>query len=206
MGNIKDLKSNPENQLNIIDILSSFCPNGKSKYVETLYRIIRKTKNLTDYDKEIRSVAKEMEFFNMEYLNTLTPLQTVLVWKICTDLFDNDDIKNFGKFCEYNEKNLIKNKDLSTYNSFDQIDSEVNLTEMKLIEREMEKQIRVIHSEEGDEWMVIRPLTFESSKKYGSNTKWCTTFSDSSYFIKYSGNGILLYMINKIKSGGPSGP
>jgi hypothetical protein len=50
-----------------------------------------------------------------------------------------------------------------------------------------------------DEWLLVRPLTYYSSKKYGSNTKWCTTSEGNpEYFIKYSSRGVLIYCINKI--------
>jgi hypothetical protein len=70
---------------------------------------------------------------------------------------------------------------------------------MKVETKYMENQIVKVF--EDDEWLLVRPLTYLSSKKYGSNTKWCTTQSNNSeYFIKYSSKGVLIYCINK-KSG-----
>jgi hypothetical protein len=38
-----------------------------------------------------------------------------------------------------------------------------------------------------------------SSKKYGSNTKWCTTQeTNPEYFTKYTAKGVLIYCINKV--------
>jgi hypothetical protein len=71
----------------------------------------------------------------------------------------------------------------------------VDMADMIVQEKEMEKQIKVLFK--NDEWILLRPLTFESSKKYGSNTKWCTTYNDQTYFTKYSSNGVLIYGINK---------
>jgi hypothetical protein len=63
----------------------------------------------------------------------------------------------------------------------------------------MEKQVRIVF--DNDEWLMVRPLTFAASKKYGSNTKWCTTQENNpDYFMKYSKRGVLIYCINK-KSG-----
>jgi hypothetical protein len=63
--------------------------------------------------------------------------------------------------------------------------------------KEMEKQVKVVF--ENDEWLLVRPLTYLSSKKYGSNTKWCTTTeSNPEYFLKYSKKGVLIYCINKM--------
>ena len=69
------------------------------------------------------------------------------------------------------------------------------MAELKECEKEMESQILRIF--EDDEWLILRPLTFEASKKYGSNTKWCTTMErDSDHFDRY-GKGILIYTLNK---------
>ncbi len=44
MTKIKHLKNQPENNLNIIEILELVCPEGKTKYIETLLRNKRHTK------------------------------------------------------------------------------------------------------------------------------------------------------------------
>ena len=59
-------------------------------------------------------------------------------------------------------------------------------------EKDLEKQIKVVYSD--DEWVVLRPLTYHSSLKYGSSTKWCTASeSNPDYFLRYVKRGILLY-------------
>ena len=46
--------------------------------------------------------------------------------------------------------------------------------------------------------MVIRPLTYESSLKYGAHTKWCTAAKSNPYqFFRYTEEGVLVYCINK---------
>jgi hypothetical protein len=101
------------------------------------------------------------------------------------------------KFCEYNERGLIEQSDLSRYSTFDEILTATSIAEVKTLEKDLEKQIKVIYS--GDEWIVLRPLTYVASRKYGSSTKWCTTQENNpEYFIRYAKKGILLYMINKI--------
>jgi hypothetical protein len=62
--------------------------------------------------------------------------------------------------------------------------------------KDLEKQVKVVLDTE--EWLLLRPLTFQSSRKYGSNTKWCTTQENNpDYFMKYSNKGVLIYCINK---------
>jgi hypothetical protein len=51
---------------------------------------------------------------------------------------------------------------------------------------------------EDEVWLIVRPLTFEASSKYGAGTKWCTTQkNDKQYFTRYWNRGVLAYIINK---------
>jgi DNA-directed RNA polymerase delta subunit len=62
--------------------------------------------------------------------------------------------------------------------------------------KELENEVVRVH--EDDEWLLVRPTTFLASKKYGANTKWCTTSeSNPEYFLKYSERGVLIYCMNK---------
>jgi hypothetical protein len=91
---------------------------------------------------------------------------------------------------------LVKNNDLSKYSDISQIMTEVSICEMKVMSKELEKE--TIKEYEDDKWLLIRPLSFEASSKYGSGTKWCTTYKrEKDYFFKYIHNGTLVYFINK---------
>jgi hypothetical protein len=94
------------------------------------------------------------------------------------------------------EKNKIPNRDLSTYSSLDSLRKSISLSSLKDIEKELESQI--VKEYEDDTWLILKPLTFESSAKYGSSTRWCTTYhGDKSHFVRYWRRGILVYFINK---------
>ena len=95
------------------------------------------------------------------------------------------------------ENNLIDKKDVTSYSSFDEIYHQISKAQMKNFEKSLYTQI---HNEyEDDTWLVIRPLTFESSLKYGASTKWCTTSGNNpQHFVRYWKKGILVYFINKI--------
>ena len=47
---------------------------------------------------------------------------------------------------------------------------------------------------EDDNLLIVKPLTYESSCKYGSGTRWCTT-STQSYFKNYTEDGQSLYYV-----------
>jgi hypothetical protein len=111
-------------------------------------------------------------------------------------MFNFSDLKTFQKFCVYNERGLVRQNDLSKYSTFEDISNSVSVAEMTANNKDMEKQVKVILDDE--EWLILRPLTYASSKKYGSNTKWCTTQENNpEYFFKYSKRGVLIYTINK---------
>jgi hypothetical protein len=200
MSKIKELKTNPGNTLNLVDVLEMFSPDAKSKYTDVLLRLMKSTPNLKEHTKEIKEIfTKQFDFISVERLNSMSDIQLMLMFKFVDSFFNYEDLNKFRKFCEYNERGLVAESDLSKYKSFEQIINSMSIAEMKAEEKDMENQIIKIY--EDDTWLLLRPLTFNASKKYGSNTKWCTTTeSNSEYFFKYTKRGVLIYCINK-KSG-----
>jgi hypothetical protein len=197
MSRIKNLKTNPEHVINMVEIVELFVPEKKSKYVETLMRIMKKTKNLEHYQREVTETYKKEFGIDAEAFSNFTPLQLMFIYRFIDTMFNYNDLKSFAKFCEYNERGLIEQSDLSRYTTFEEIMTATGIAEVKTLEKDLEKQIKVIYSD--DEWIVLRPLTYHSSRKYGSSTKWCTTQENNpEYFIRYAKKGILLYMINKV--------
>lgn len=197
MSKIKDLKTNPENQINIIDMISLIVPDGKSKYVETLLRIMKNTSNISDYVHKIREELSVNYGLSKDTLKNISDWQIIYYYRFFDSMFNQSDLKSFKKFCEFNERGLIEENDLTKYNNFEYIVNQLSIAELKSDMKELESQIKRVY--EDDTWLVVRPLTYHASKKYGANTKWCTTATNEySYFRKYATNGILLYMINKV--------
>jgi hypothetical protein len=199
MSRAKELKTNPENNVNLFELFSLFSPEGKSKYTETLLRIMKKTPNIDGHKKEIIDKLNVDFKFSKESLNQFPTLHLLFFWRIIDSMFNTEDLQSFQKFCELNERGLIKQNDLSKYNSFEELMNALSIAETVADQKEMEKQIRIVF--EDDEWLMVRPLTYHASRKYGSNTKWCTTQENNpDYFIKYASKGVLIYVMNK-KSG-----
>ncbi len=198
MSKIKDLKLNPDNNLNIISLLELFSPDAKSKYTDTLLRLMKSTPNIKEHIKEVKThINKTFDFISVESLSNFSDIQLLLIHRFLDTFFNEQDLKTFRKFCEYNERGLVAQNDLTKYKSFEQIISSVSIAEMRVDVKEMENQI--IKIREDDEWLLLRPLTYVASKKYGSNTKWCTTQeTNSEYFTKYTTKGVLIYCINKV--------
>jgi hypothetical protein len=197
MSRIKELRTNEDYNLNVVSILEMFSPEGKSKYTETLLRMMKNTPNLKDHTKEIKLVLMDkFPFMEKSKLDLMSDVQLMLLYKFIDGFFNFEDLQKYRKFCEYNERNLIEENDLTKYKTFDQMISAMGVAEMKAEEKELESQVIKIH--EDPEWLLIRPLTFKSSCKYGANTKWCTTTEhNQEYYNKYAKRGVLVYCINK---------
>jgi hypothetical protein len=110
--------------------------------------------------------------------------------------FSSDTYSTLKEFMECMEKDQIENKDVSTYKDLEDIRGAVTLASMKELTKDLEGQ--VIKEYEDEKWVVVRPLTFSASAKYGASTRWCTTYQkEKQYFEKYWRKGILVYFINK---------
>ena len=197
MSRIRDLKTDTNNNFNIIEVIEVFTPTGKSKYVDMLLRIMCNTPNLKEHgDEIIEYITNQYDFVDKEDLKKFSPIQLLLMYKFVDTYFNSDDLNNYKKFCEYNERNLIEQNDLSKYKNYEDIMTQVNIAEIKVEMKELESEVVRVH--EDDEWLLVRPTTFLASKKYGSNTKWCTTSENNpEYFLKYAERGVLIYCMNK---------
>lgn len=196
MSKARELRTNQENNLNFYELFEKFVPEKKSKYVDTLLRLMKKTKNIDDHVDEIKEKLSTEFNISKEEWEGFGKLQIVFFYRLIDTMFNVSDLQTFQKFCEFNERNLIKQNDLSKYNSFEDITNSVSVAEMISQGKDLEKQVKVVLDTE--EWLLVRPLTFQSSRKYGSNTKWCTTQENNpDYFMKYSNKGVLIYCINK---------
>jgi hypothetical protein len=110
--------------------------------------------------------------------------------------FSTDTYSTLKEFMDYMDKGHIENKDVSTYKDLEDIRGAVTLASMKELTKDLEGQ--VIKEYEDEKWVVVRPLTFSASAKYGASTRWCTTYQkEKNYFEKYWRRGILVYFINK---------
>jgi hypothetical protein len=196
MSKINDLrKNNPALNLTMLDILSNTFE--KSKYVDLFLRLHKDRYNNSnlEIEQEFDRYFVDSGFESILRIYDFTHYEKFLIYRILSS-WSGDEIKLINKFKEFNERNLIEQNDVSKYKNFYELEDQVSLAELKLIDKHLEKQIVKIH--EDDKWLMIKPLSWESSKKYGANTKWCTTSeTNEEYFFKYSSNGVLIYIIDK---------
>lgn len=211
MSRINELrKQHPNYALDVMEILRLSIPDQSTKYLELLIKLAKDEK--TESDDDFRgyklNILKNEYNIDENIVEHLSTSVLAIMEDSLERLISPPNHKTFRKFCELNERNLIDNNDISTYSTFNQIEQAVSMAELKSLDKELAKQIKIIF--EDDEWIVLRPLSLEASQKYGAATKWCTTSANNSdelimvneislpsYFDKYSYRGILIYTINK---------
>ena len=178
MSKIKNLINDPKNNINVINLIKKIYSGDKTKYVELLHRLMNNS------------------IFTNNTYEELTKFESFILDCITKYMIGEKNVQQFRRFVEFNENNQISNNDLSTYKTFQQITSEVTSIEKVIKKKEEQKKIYIIH--EDNEWLMLRPLSYESSLKYGANTKWCTASEvNTSYYKEYTNDGILIYTINK---------
>ena len=198
MGKIDELKKqNPNFNINIIDIINDIY--GKSKYTEMVINLIKNKYNKRNNDNNYSDIYRELvREFNVspDKLITKNYFDLINMIKVLNEYVGYNESKTIEKFIELNEKNLITQKDLTTYKTIEELELQISLSDLKIVDKELEKQ--VLKLMETDEWLVLKPLSYQSSVKYGSGTKWCTASkNESDYYFRYSKRGILIYCINK---------
>lgn len=194
MSKIKQIRKSDENNINLIRLIEQLISTDKTKYIELFRKALNNKWENVNTKKRIYEELY-ITFPNKVFSDDLTTIELIYLSTL-VGWINTETINLFDQFIDYNERKLIEKNDLTTYKTFDEISCEISKVDLKLITKEMESQVFSLYSD--DEWLVIKPLTYESSKKYGSNTKWCTTSAQNpEYFFRYTKNGILIYCINR---------
>jgi len=191
----------PELNISFIDIFAKLDNTKSYKYLPILCKLFGKGFNIKNVSNSVLDRTKYMVDLT-RHLSKLgidsSDLSSNEIITISTfvEHFNSSDLEIFQEFRNYMEKGLLDNKDVTSYQTIGDISHAVSLASMKVIKKEMEGQVHVEY--EDDQWLILRPLTFESSSKYGAGAKWCTTYKrEKSYFERYWRNGALIYFNNK---------
>jgi hypothetical protein len=190
--------NNPSLVINAIEIINSLF--NKSKYTELSVNLIKnyRENKQNDYNRIDGLKLELIHEFNLDedFINPKSNEEILNLHFVLTEYFGYNNFRLIRKFEELNERNLIINNDLTRFKTFEELELEVSLAELKSLNKDLERQTIKLY--ENDEWLVIKPMSFLASKKYGSSTRWCTTMEHNpDYYLKYSRNGILIYCLNK---------
>lgn len=201
MSRLNELKKQyPELNISIFDIMIRMDTSKSYKYLPLMCKIFGKrfnTKQSWTKEDHLEGVLSTQSSLISRGISTdgLTDNQVYAIHNFL-DYYNHDTFHSLTEFMEYMEKGQVENTDVTSYKDIDDIRSAVTLAVMKEINKGLEGQ--VIKEYEDDKWVIVRPLTFSASIKYGASTRWCTTYhKEKRYFEKYWRRGILVYFINK---------
>lgn len=201
MSRINELKKqNPAFDKSVLDYIQIMLSDFKPKYYELFLNLIKnKISNqrfiYEEFKQELISYG-----IPLDIIEKMSGQELLFFTRFIASFIDRDEYILIREFAEYNERNLIEENDITKIKSFEQLNNIVSLVEIKSWNKELESQSIVLLDNDQTGWFLIKPLTYEASKKYGSATKWCTTNKKNpQYFYKYY-KGVLIYCINR-KSG-----
>ncbi len=156
----------------------------------------------------IKKYGEEHKEF-IEQMSDLDPSgnNKYLDWMVKTSLGKNQDtnipmadtvvkvVKDFHRLLS-----RIKNKDINSYKSLDELRSIVDKASSEEEESKVSKQAKKVF--ENDDVVIYAPLTVQASCKYGAGSKWCiagksNTGDLNSYFDDYSKHSNFYFLINK---------
>jgi len=196
MSRIDELKKqNPLFGVNLIDIINNFV--SKPKYTEMLVNLIKnKFESQESHHRDIRNELVREYNIPESKVDGMSYFELQNSYRIISDFVGYQNFGTMIKFIEMNERKLIENSDLTSYKTFQELELQMSLADLKMVDKEMEKQIEKLFEDE--QWLVLKPLSYLSSKKYGASTKWCTASDkEPDYYYRYVKRGILIYVINK---------
>jgi hypothetical protein len=191
----------PELNISFIDIFAKLDNTKSYKYLPILCKLFGKRYNIKFFSNSVSDRTQYM----VDISNQLSKLgidtfdltsNEIIMMSTLVEHFNNSDLDIFQEFRNYMERGLLDNKDVTSYQNIGDLSHAVSLASMKVTNKEMEGQVHVEY--EDDQWLILRPLTFAASSKYGAGAKWCTTYKrEKSYFERYWRNGALIYFNNK---------
>jgi hypothetical protein len=202
MSRLDELKKQyPELNVTLFDMMTRIDTSKSYKYLPLLCKIFgrrfnpKKLWHKDDYTNSLLDLQTNLINRGIS-TDELTDSQMYYIANYFAEHFSNDTYQTIKEFMEYMEKGLIENKDVTSYKDIEDVRGAVTLATMNENIKELEGQ--VIKEFEDEKWVAVRPLTFSASSKYGSSTRWCTTYQrEKNYFEKYWRKGILVYFINK---------
>ena len=170
MNRLDRLKEqHPDLNISLIDIFSFLDPTDSYKYVEFLI-------------KNFKSGNQYYSTYKNEFMGYMG-----------VSLFGYGEIETLNEFERHSKANRVKIKDISQYTNFLELNESVVLAQEIENRKKIEKEILRIY--EDDTWLILTPLSFEASKVYGANTRWCVT--QERYWNQYLTTHRLIYVINK---------
>jgi len=189
--------------LNLYTMFKYILGNKANKYLPLIVKELHKSSeqrftDYPDYDEMYQEYIQKYDL-NNSVLNSLSTKHRGISLMLLQTMNEWIDITKIQEFEKLMEENLIENTDISTYKDLSDIDEQLNIAYTKKAINQERNMVQVLM--DNKEWFCIRPLTHSASMKYGAGTKWCTTMEKQiQHFNRYSKDGILIYLFNKLNS------
>ncbi len=184
MSRLDKLKEqHPELNVSLIDILTKADPTKTYKYTEFIIKIMKEWFSMDANGNEIYDKSNDI----------LYDKSNDILLNIAIELIGGSNVDTINNFENHTKAGRIKSPDISTYNSFWDIKVAVDNANEIVRLKELEKQTKKLYNDE--EWLVLIPLSYESSAAYGMNTKWCVT--QRNYWDEYIRKYKLVFILNK---------
>lgn len=186
-------------KISFLDALEFIDTSKTNKFLPMLTKIMdtsfkNRFNNVNDRKEIINELERKLPHLEGQFNNL--DVKTIYSFLTQYNLIPNHETEIISEFITMYEKHQIPNVNINQLKSVTELESIVNLVGIKNLSKEYSKQIHI--DLDNEKWLVVRPLTYESSLKYGANTKWCTASKNNPYqFFRYTEEGSLIYCINK---------
>lgn len=200
MAKLKEIKESSPVWMttSFIDMVSLIDKSKTNKYVKMISNLVEKNMNerISNWDNyDVEHMRETLNLWGIDTTN-LSNFEC-FYYRSILDMVQNSDRDILVEFMKLHENNSFKGIDVNQIKSIEEIAGLVSILTLNTIDSKYSKQIHIDF--ENNEWLIIRPLTVESSFKYGAATKWCTTSRNNpDHFFRYTEDSALIYCLNKL--------
>jgi hypothetical protein len=181
-------------KISLLDVLMAMDMSKTKKYVPLMLKVIQNKNDENNSNRVDEDFNAEIQdYYGVSNLpETIDPKVAYMLLQ----MIGSDTTRDLMNFMDSFEKGYFKGVDITTITTKKELSRLNGLTAFNKIGKELAKQVQ--KDFEDEEWLVVRPFTYESSVKYGYGSKWCTSMEQSAeQFFRYSNNGTLIYCLNK---------
>jgi hypothetical protein len=181
-------------KISLLDVLMAMDMSKTKKYVPLMLKVIQNKNDENNSNRVDEDFNAEIQdYYGVSNLPETIDPKVAYMW---LQMIGSDTTRDLMNFMDSFEKGYFKGVDITTITTKKELSRLNGLTAFNKIGKELAKQVQ--KDFEDEEWLVVRPFTYESSVKYGYGSKWCTSMEQSAeQFFRYSNNGTLIYCLNK---------
>ena len=181
-------------KISLLDVLMAMDMSKTKKYVPLMLKVIQNKNDENNSNRVDEDFNAEIQdYYGVSNLPETIDPKVAYMW---LQMIGSDTTRDLMNFMDSFEKGYFKGVDITTITTKKELSRLNGLTAFNKIGKELAKQVQ--KDFEDEEWLIVRPFTYESSVRYGYGSKWCTSMEKSAeQFFRYSNNGTLIYCLNK---------